>query len=375
MLDDFAGIKSHASEIVSKDEYVSPLDDSNYRYLTKIFLMNTSNLITDYIKSKHKVEMILESLSIDASVVELHTKTSIGFIDSSVKMEKLDVSNEPSIVADSTNYLVFGFNPGNMNIKRIKRFYDSLYYIELALVAIQTKDRQTGQKVLRDDINTLNADYATVELIHMLQPEKYNHSLEPYYRIVTCEGIDILKDITENDIDYEGEVEAEVDCADLCDTVYKRGKYASNQVYTITFKRMNGTFEIEPLSKQMYDILTVDGEKAKIHDYSPYILFLNDEVGDVYLNIIVYLGPGFFDFYKNSNSKDKAPGEAFIECPFYIHEESTWADFNDWLGYVGKMFGGEIPSDLQEEIQELFEFHNFELLNAPEKEETEDFEV
>ena len=136
MLDDFAGIKSHASEIVSKDEYVSPLDDSNYRYLTKIFLMNTSNLITDYIKSKHKVEMILESLSIDASVVELHTKTSIGFIDSSVKMEKLDVSNEPSIVADSTNYLVFGFNPGNMNIKRIKRFYDSLYYIELALVAI-----------------------------------------------------------------------------------------------------------------------------------------------------------------------------------------------------------------------------------------------
>lgn len=103
--------------------------------------------------------------------------------------------------------------------------------------------------MLRDDINTLNADYATVELIHMLQPEKYNHSLEPYYRIVTCEGIDILKDITENDIDYEGEVEAEVDCADLCDTVYKRGKYASNQVYTITFKRMNGTFEIEPLSK------------------------------------------------------------------------------------------------------------------------------
>ena len=73
----------------------------------------------------------------------------------------------------------------------------------------------------------------------------------------------------------------------------------------------------------MYDMLTVDGEKAKIHDDSPYILFLNDEVGDVYLNIIVYLGPGFFDFYKNSNSKDKAPGEAFIECPFYIHEEST----------------------------------------------------
>ena len=125
----------------------------------------------------------------------------------------------------------------------------------------------------------------------------------------------------------------------------------------------------------MYDILTVDGEKAKIRDYCPYILFLNDEVGDVYLNIIVYLGPGFFDFYKNSNSKDKAPGEAFIECLFHIHEESTLADFNDWLGYVGKMFGGEIPSDLQEEIQELFDFHNFELLDAPEKEETEDFEV
>ena len=39
------------------------------------------------------------------------------------------------------------------------------------------------------------------------------------------------------------------------------------------------------------------------------------------------------------------------------------------------MFGGEIPSDLQEEIQELIEFHNLELLDAPEKEETEDFEV
>ena len=128
MLDDFAGIKSHAIEIVSKDEYVSPLDDSNYRYLTKIFLMNTSNLITDYIKPKHKVEMILESLDIDASVVELHTKTSARFIGS----EKLDVSNDPSIVVDSTNYLVFGFNPGNMSIKRIKRFYDALYYIGLA---------------------------------------------------------------------------------------------------------------------------------------------------------------------------------------------------------------------------------------------------
>ena len=128
MLDDFAGIKSHASEIVSKDEYVSPLDDSNYRYLTTIFLLKTSNLIIDYIKPKHKVEMILESFDIDASVVELHTKTSTGFIDS----EKLDVSNEPSIVADSTNYLVFGFNPGNMSIKRIKRFYDALYYIGLA---------------------------------------------------------------------------------------------------------------------------------------------------------------------------------------------------------------------------------------------------
>ena len=128
MLDDFAGIKSHASEIVSKDEYVSPLDDSNYRYLTTIFLIQRFNLITDYIKSKHKVEMILESLDIDASVVELHTKTSTGFIDS----EKLDVSNDSSIVADSTNYLVFGFNPGNMSIKRIKRFYDALYYIRLA---------------------------------------------------------------------------------------------------------------------------------------------------------------------------------------------------------------------------------------------------
>ena len=128
MLDDFAGIKSHASEIVINDEYVSPLDDSNYRYLTTIFLLKTSNLITDYIKPKHKVEMILESFDIDASVVELHTKTSTGFIDS----EKLDVSNDPSIVADSTNYLVFGFNPGNMSIKRIKRFYDALYYIGLA---------------------------------------------------------------------------------------------------------------------------------------------------------------------------------------------------------------------------------------------------
>ena len=128
MLDDFAGIKSHAIEIVSKDEYVSPLDDSNYRYLTTIVLLKTSNLITDYIKHKHKVEMILESLDIDASVVELHTKTSMGFIDS----EKLDVSNDPSIVADSTNYLAFGFNPGNMSIKRIKRFYDALYYIGLA---------------------------------------------------------------------------------------------------------------------------------------------------------------------------------------------------------------------------------------------------
>ena len=132
MLDDFAGIKSHAIEIVSKDEYVSPLDDSNYRYLTTIFLINNSNLITDYIKPKHKVEMILESLDIDASVVELHTKTSMEFIDSGVKMENLDVSNDPSIVADSTNYLVFGFNPGNMSIKRIKRFYDALYYIGLA---------------------------------------------------------------------------------------------------------------------------------------------------------------------------------------------------------------------------------------------------
>ena len=129
MLDDFAGIKSHASEIVSKDEYVSPLEDSNYRYLTTIFLLKTSNLITDYINPKHKVEMILESLDIDASVVELHTKTSIGFIDRGANIEKLDVSNEPSIVADSTNYLVFGFNPGNMSIKRIKRFYDALYYI------------------------------------------------------------------------------------------------------------------------------------------------------------------------------------------------------------------------------------------------------
>ena len=129
MLDDFAGIKSHAIEIVSKDEYVSPLDDSNYRYLTTIFLINNSNLITDYIKPKHKVEMILESLDIDASVVELHTKTSMEFIDRGVKMENLDVSNDPSIVADSTNYLVFGFNSGNMGIKRIKRFYDSLYYI------------------------------------------------------------------------------------------------------------------------------------------------------------------------------------------------------------------------------------------------------
>ena len=128
MLDDFAGIKSHASEIVSDDEYVSPLDDSNYRYLTTIFLLKPSNLITDFIKSKHKVEMILESLDIDASVVELHTKTSMGSIDS----EKLDVGNEPSIVVDSTNYLVFGFNPGNMSIKRIKRFYDALYYIGLA---------------------------------------------------------------------------------------------------------------------------------------------------------------------------------------------------------------------------------------------------
>ena len=128
MLDDFAGIKSHASEIVSKDEYVSPLDDSNYRYLTTIFLIKRSNLITDFIKSKHKVEMILESLDIDASVVELHTKTSMGSIDS----EKLDVGNEPSIVVDSTNYLVFGFNPGNMSIKRIKRFSDALYYIGLA---------------------------------------------------------------------------------------------------------------------------------------------------------------------------------------------------------------------------------------------------
>ena len=132
MLDDFAGIKSHASEIVSNDEYVSPLDDSNYRYLTTIFLLKPSNLITDFIKSKHKVEMILESLDIDASVVELHTKTSMGFIDSGDKMEKLYVSNDPSIVVDSTNYLVFGFNPGNMSIKRIKRFYDALYYIGLA---------------------------------------------------------------------------------------------------------------------------------------------------------------------------------------------------------------------------------------------------
>ena len=128
MLDDFAGIKSHASEIVSNDEYVSPLDDSNYRYLTTIFLIKRTDLITDLMKSKHKVEMILESLDIDASVVELHTKTSARFIGS----EKLDVSNDPSIVVDSTNYLVFGFNPGNMSIKRIKRFYDALYYIELA---------------------------------------------------------------------------------------------------------------------------------------------------------------------------------------------------------------------------------------------------
>ena len=132
MLDDFAGIKSHAIEIVSKDEYVSPLDDSNYRYLTTIFWIKRTNLITDFIKSKHKVEMILESLDIDASVVELHTKTFIGFIDSGAKMENLDVSNEPSIVADSTNYLVFGFNSGNMSIKRIKRFYDALYCTERA---------------------------------------------------------------------------------------------------------------------------------------------------------------------------------------------------------------------------------------------------
>ena len=373
MLDDFAGIKSHAIEIVSKDEYVSPLDDSNYRYLTTIFLIKRTNLITDFIKSKHKVEMILESLDIDASVVELHTKTFARFIGS----EKLDVSNDPSIVVDDfTNYLVFGFNPGNMSIKRIKRFYDSLYYIGRAFdISIQIKDRETGQKVFRSGLSTLHADYAAVELIHMLQPEKYDHSLDPYYKIVTCDGMDIMKDTTENEKDYEGEVEAEVDCADLCDTVYKRGKYASNQVYTIAFKRMNGRFEIENLSKKMYDMLTVDGEKAKIHDDSPYVLFLNNEVGDVYVDVMVYLGPGFFDFHKNSNSKDKAPGEAFIECPFYIHEESTQADFNDWLGYAGKMFGGEIPSDLQEEIQELIEFHNFELLDVPEKEETEDFEV
>jgi hypothetical protein len=39
------------------------------------------------------------------------------------------------------------------------------------------------------------------------------------------------------------------------------------------------------------------------------------------------------------------------------------------------MFGGEIPSDLQEEIQELFGFYNFKLLDAPEEEKTEDFEV
>ena len=253
ILDDFAGLKSHASEIVSKDEYVSPLDDSNYRYLTTIFLLKTSGLITDYLRPKHKVEMILDSLDVDASVVELHMKTSMKFVDGGAKMEKMDVSNDPSIVVDSTlesNYLVFAFNPGNMNIKRIKRFYDALYYIELAFdVVIEIEDRETGQKLLRTGMNTLDADYATVDLIHMLQPEKYNRSLDPYYKIVTCEGMDILKDITENEIDYEGEVEAEVDCADLCDTVYKRGKYASNQVYTITFKRMNGKFEIEPLSK------------------------------------------------------------------------------------------------------------------------------
>jgi hypothetical protein len=148
ILDDFAGLKSHASEIVSKDEYVSPLDDSNYRYLTTIFLLKTSGLITDYLRPKHKVEMILDSLDVDASVVELHMKTSMKFVDGGSKMEKMDVSNDPSIVVDSTlesNYFVFAFNPGNMNIKRIKRFYDALYYIELAFdVVIEIEDRETG---------------------------------------------------------------------------------------------------------------------------------------------------------------------------------------------------------------------------------------
>ena len=69
--------------------------------------------------------------------------------------------------------------------------------------------------MFRSGLSTLDADYATVELIHMLQPEKYDHALDPYYKIVTCEGMDILKDTTENEIDYEGEVEAEVDCSDL----------------------------------------------------------------------------------------------------------------------------------------------------------------
>jgi hypothetical protein len=40
------------------------------------------------------------------------------------------------------------------------------------------------------------------------------------------------------------------------------------------------------------------------------------------------------------------------------------------------MFGGEIPSNLGEEIQELFAFYNLDLLDAPEEEkEEENFEV
>lgn len=266
---------------------------------------------------------------------------------------------------------MFALNPESMTIKKVQRLYDAIFNIFRKFdCAVDTIDKRTKENIIIQTCNTLDMEYKQVMLCHMFWPEKYDHSLKPYYKIVDCPADEILKDLACEPDAYEycSEMEQDVDIRELMDSKHGEGKYEGNPKYVINVKRMNGQFEVENLLPDVYNSITMDGEMM-IHEGDPYVLYFNDEVGDQYFEVLVYLGPGFMDAEtRNSNAEMRRyPGEICIGCPFYIQDDTTWNDYHEWLADVKRLFGGELPDDLGEQIQDAFQWHNIELETVEEE--------
>ena len=294
---------------------------------------------------KHKVQNILDALDVDATDVEIRLKADGADDDS----------------------LVFAFSADGLTIKRVVRLYKSVFklFARLDLFLCITDKRTEYSIRTQQSPETLAGEYIMVGLCHMLWPDRYDKSLEPYHKVVDAPAEVVLQDVGAEDdhVEFTGETENAVDVKDLCDVMLNTHKYSSNYAFHVNCKTMGGHYEINPLSKAVYSLTTVDGHKMRIEPGMPYQFYFNDEVGDRYFDVVIYLGPGYSDTKTPDTVRLQLPCEIAVDCAFYINEETTWSDHFEWLNNVKLMFGSELPSGLDEAIQDAYDFYNIDFLD------------